>query len=333
MIAKRRILPIVATTLLVACGETMLEPPSGSKTLSLDKAPVVVGPTDDLQAVIDALPVGGTIVLEEGVYDLTAGGVTIDKPLTIDGGGDAVLRDQGNEAIIVIVTRLQTGTVTFRGLRFEGGSRGILAGDNGPQSELVVDDCVFVYGGYAVQAQGRGLLLVRNSLFREVGVIGVFGAGESVQVVAVDNTFEDMPRWGMQVQSGAYGRFEGNTLNNCAVSGGRCVAFMTGSSGEAVDNEVNKTRRGIETYQGNVLIRDNKITQFAVAGVYVWTAGTVTGFDNVIEDVLGGDTDCGVDGSTGNVQVIDNKLVGGDGVGIYVRANEFNIEGTTCVGP
>lgn len=45
-----------------------------------------------LQELIDAAPDGAEIVLESGVYD---GPVVIDRPVTIDGGGEAIIDGGG----------------------------------------------------------------------------------------------------------------------------------------------------------------------------------------------------------------------------------------------
>lgn len=97
-----------------------------------------------LQPLIDATPGGGTLRLAPGEY---AGPARIDRPLTVDGGGRAVLRGDGRGTVLAVAGR----EVTVRGLRLTGSGdshdrvdAGILVeGDDHRIEDNVLDDVLF----------------------------------------------------------------------------------------------------------------------------------------------------------------------------------------------
>ena len=66
-----------------------------------------------LQPLIDAAPAGATLRLAPGTY---AGPVTINRSLTLDGGGKAVIAGNGNGTVLAVAA----SGVSLRGLRITG---------------------------------------------------------------------------------------------------------------------------------------------------------------------------------------------------------------------
>ena len=77
--------------------------------LALLVLPVLAAPVS-LQPLIDAAPAGGTLRLPPGSY---AGPATIARPLTLDGGGKAVIIGDGKSTVLAVAAN----GVTLRGWR------------------------------------------------------------------------------------------------------------------------------------------------------------------------------------------------------------------------
>ncbi|MFN4148573.1 MAG: nitrous oxide reductase family maturation protein NosD, partial [Rhodocyclaceae bacterium] len=77
-----------------------------------------------LQALIDATPPGGVLHLPPGEY---AGPVRIAKPLTLDGGGKAVIRGNGQGTVVSLVGH----GITLRGLAIAGSGESLDGVDAG----------------------------------------------------------------------------------------------------------------------------------------------------------------------------------------------------------
>jgi len=70
-------------------------------------------PTQALQPLIDATPTGGTLHLAPGVY---TGPATIDRTMTLEGDGQAVIQGDGHSTVLSVAAT----AVTLRGLRVRG---------------------------------------------------------------------------------------------------------------------------------------------------------------------------------------------------------------------
>lgn len=111
--------------------------------LLLGLLPLAV-PAASLQALIDATPAGGTLKLAPGAYIAP---VTINKPMTLDGGGHARIVGPGRGTVLAVAAR----GVTLRGLRIGGSGEshdtldaGIqLEGDGHLVENNVIDDVLF----------------------------------------------------------------------------------------------------------------------------------------------------------------------------------------------
>jgi nitrous oxidase accessory protein len=97
-----------------------------------------------LQAQIDATPAGGTLRLVPGSY---VGPVTINKPMTLDGGGKALILGSGKGTVLSVAA----SGVTLRGLRLTGSGEShdsvdagiLIEGDDHRIEDNVLDDVLF----------------------------------------------------------------------------------------------------------------------------------------------------------------------------------------------
>jgi hypothetical protein len=108
-------------------------------------------PAEHLQVMIDETPRGGTLVVSDAIY---VGTVTIDRPLTVVGSGEAVI-DGNREGSVVTIT---APDVTLRGLTLRRSAPGPIGSPSGVMVEradraslldLTIDDS---YMGITVRA-------------------------------------------------------------------------------------------------------------------------------------------------------------------------------------
>ena len=97
-----------------------------------------------LQSLIDATPAGGTLRLAPGSY---IGPVTINRPMTLDGGGRALILGSGKGTVLSVAAN----GVTLRGLRLTGSGDShdsvdagiLLEGDDHRVEDNVLEDVLF----------------------------------------------------------------------------------------------------------------------------------------------------------------------------------------------
>lgn len=123
--------------------------------LVLGFTPLLVWAGQPLQPWLDAAAPGSTVRLPPGRYD---GPATVDKPLTLDGGGQAVI-DAGNRGTVLTV---KADRVTLRGLALTG------SGD----SHDAIDG--------AIMAEGRELLIEDNRIDNVLFGISLHRTSDSV---------------------------------------------------------------------------------------------------------------------------------------------------------
>ena len=243
----------------------------------------------DLQALVDAAPVGAVLTLEPTVY---AGNITIDKALTIEGNGLAIVDAAGGNGFEVT-----TADVTLRGLIIRNTGDSLdkeNAGVSGREAvRLIVEDCVFenvLFGIFARQSP--------DSIFRN-NVIGAMDLdlgrrGDGIRVWETD---------GAQII--------GNT-----VDGGRDSVMWYSDNLLVADNIFTNGRYGLHfMYSHDATITGNVIEGNSVGGFLMYSKNlTFTG------NFIGGNYGPSgyglgmkeVDGAT----VEDNQFVG-NRIGIY----------------
>jgi nitrous oxidase accessory protein len=125
-----------------------------------------------VQALVDAAAPGVEIRLEPGVY---AGPVRIDKAITLDGGGQAVIDGGGHGSVI----RLQTDGAQLRGLTIRGSGSSHndldaairISGNYNVIKDNVIEDCLF---GIDLQ-QSNNNVVRRNRIRSKDATMGLRG--------------------------------------------------------------------------------------------------------------------------------------------------------------
>lgn len=106
--------------------------------------PALAATPTPLQPLIDAVPAGGTLRLAPGSY---AGPATISRPLTLDGGHQAVIVGNGKSTVLSVAAN----GVTLRGVRLTGSGDShdridagiLLEGDDHRIEDNEIDDVLF----------------------------------------------------------------------------------------------------------------------------------------------------------------------------------------------
>ncbi|MBT3246408.1 MAG: nitrous oxide reductase family maturation protein NosD [Actinobacteria bacterium] len=119
MNALRSVRPVLVATILIT---GLLAPFAGPAVAAGDEP-------GGLQALIDAAEPGDELTLTAGTYD---GGITIDKPLTINGKGWPVIDGHGNGSVITVVSP----DVTIRGVVIANSGKRLDREDSGITSDL-----------------------------------------------------------------------------------------------------------------------------------------------------------------------------------------------------
>lgn len=268
----------LTTVLGVALALTAL-PTAGAQTRVLD-----------LQALIDATPAGSVLTLEPGVY---AGNIVVDKPITIEGGGLAVV-DAGGEGNGFKITSAE---VTLRGLVIRNTGDSLdreNAGVSGWKApRLVVEDCVFENVLFGVFAREAPDSIIRNNVIGAMD-LDLGRRGDAIRIWEGDRTI-----------------IEGNT-----VDGGR-DSIMWYSDGLVVrNNRVTNGRYGLHFMYSHDLTVVGNVLEGNSVGVFLMYSKNLTFTGNFVAGNFGpsgyGLGMKEVDGAT----VADNQFVG-NRIGIY----------------
>lgn len=150
----------------------------------------ICGPYHTLAAGLEAVPVGGTVIVEAGVYREPT--IQVTRSVTIQGRGEAVLDGEGARTIMLVIA----DDVTVRGLRFRdvgtsfsedraairiAGARGCVIEDN------IIDEAFF--GIYLAKVER--CRIARNELRATLGTEATSGNGihlwSSREVEIADN--------------------------------------------------------------------------------------------------------------------------------------------------
>lgn len=238
---------------------------------------------DSVQSLLDAAEAGATVRIPPGIHRI-AEPIQVAKPLTIDGGGDAII-DAQFHCELMIVTAPGSGT-QIRGLTFRNGGRSSTREWAGVRVDgadrVTVESCVFNdcnYGIYLAKAKdgilrgnviaghpgieqnsGNGIHLWNSSRItiteNEVtghrdGIYLEFASG----TVAERNRVTNNMRYGMHFMSSNDCRYVGNRFT----SNGAGVAVMYSSRVEMTGNVFEKSWGG--SSYGLLLkdIRDSRI--------------------------------------------------------------------------
>ena len=208
------------------------------------------GSPRDLQAIIDAAAPGSVLTLEPGVY---AGNVSIDKPLTIDGGGEATI-DAGGEGNGVDVA---SADVTLRRLTIRN------TGDSLDRENA------------GVSSRESARLVVENCTFESV-LFGVF-ARQSPDSVIRDNVIG-----AMDLEPGRRGdairvwEAHGSTISGNVVDGGRDSVMWYSDDLLVEGNRFVNGRYGLHLmYSHDATIRGNVLEGNSVGAFLMYTRNLV----------------------------------------------------------
>ena len=232
----------------------------------------------DLQALIDATPEDGTLVLEPGLY---AGPVIIDKPMTLDGGDQATIDAGGKGTALLIDT--DGATVRKLHLTNSGNSHNEL--DAGVQvrgnfnviSDNRIDDCLF-----GVDLQQSEFNVVRRNYISSKDVdLGI--RGDAIRLwYSFDNRIEDNRIEDSRDIVVWYSR--NNVIKGNHATRGRYSAhFMYSQYNLVEDNDFRGNSVGIFLmYSDSVVVRGNHISHA------VGAAGVGIGFKETSDVVIEG---------------------------------------------
>ena len=277
------------------------------RALVLFLAILFAGPAaaERLQALVDATPEGGEIVLEAGkVYE---GPVVIDHPVVIDGQGSAVI-DGGSVGTVVTIA---ADGVTLKNLTIRNSGRlhnsldaGLkVKGNYNVVRDVRIENCLF---GIDL-SQASSNVFRRNYISSKAMPLEM--RGDSVRIwYSNDNLFEenhveharDIVIW--------YSK--GNVMRGNRIQHGRYgIHFMYANANEVVGNEISDCVVGVFLmYANDITIRDNQILR-------AWgAAGMGIGFKET------------------SGAVIEDNLILGNAIGIYLdpspwepdKTNEFH---------
>ena len=209
-----------------------------------------------LQLYLALTPPGGVLRLQPGTY---SGPATIDRPITIEGGGEVVIDGGGSGSVITV----EADDVTLRGLRITHSGRSyddtdaaiLLRGDGALIEDNVIENTLF----------GINLHQVADSVIRNNRITSVQEEvalrGEGLRMwyssdnLVEGNRFVDVRD--LLVINSPDNRFSGNRIE-----GGRVAIEFVFSPGNLIEeNTITGSTTGIVgLYSDGLLIKDNRIT-------------------------------------------------------------------------
>ena len=209
------------------------------------------------QALVDAVDEGGVLLAEPGVY---AGPVYVDKPITIDGGGQVTI-DAGGKGSVVV---LDTDGATLKGLHLtnSGDSHNDL--DAGVQvrgnfnvvRDNVIDNCLF---GIDLQ-QSENNVVRRNRISSKPFDLGV--RGDAIRLwYSFNNRITDNVIRNSRDTVVWYSR-DNLIAGNDARGGRYSLHFMYSQYNEVIDNHYEDNTVGIFLmYSDGVVVKHNHISR------------------------------------------------------------------------
>lgn len=205
-----------------------------------------------LQSLVDAAPSGSVLALDPVVH---SGNVVIDKPLTIEGGGLAIVDAAGGNGFEVT-----SADVTLRGLIIRNTGDSLdreNAGVSGREAPgLVVEDCVFENVLFGIFARQSPEAVIRNNVIGALD-LDLGRRGDAIRVWEAD---------GAQI------------IGNI-VDGGRDSVMWYSDDLVVRDNQFTNGRYGLHfMYSHNATIVDNVLEGNSVGGFLMYSKNlTFTG--------------------------------------------------------
>lgn len=214
----------------------------------------------DLQAIIDDAAVGSVVILQPGTY---AGGVTIDKPLTIRGIDWPILDSQGRGTVISV----RAPDVTIEGLIIRGSGASLDREDTG----ISVD---------------APRVTIRNNRLEDV-LFGIFLRAAPDSVIAdnsvgakdvfIANRGDGIRLW----------ESERTIVERNVISGGRDTVFWFSDEIVVRDNVITGGRYGLHfMYSDDTLVEGNIVSRNSVGAFMMYSRGVILR-DNVLAENFG----------------------------------------------
>jgi len=217
-----------------------------------------------LQPLIDAALPGATLQLPAGHY---SGPVVIDKPLTIDGGGQAIIDGGGEGTVVTIETdgaRLSNLHITGSGERHNELDAGIrVTGKFNVVKDNVLDDVLF---GIALHQSEHGIIR-RNSIRSKQRDVAQRGDAIRIWYSSGNKVLQNQIA---DARDLIVLNSHDNTLADNRVEGGRYSLHVVNSQGTRITgNSFVGNEAGIFTLKTNrLVIRDNLVAEIKdVTGV------------------------------------------------------------------
>ncbi|MBF0247373.1 MAG: nitrous oxide reductase family maturation protein NosD [Alphaproteobacteria bacterium] len=272
--------------------------------MALGGAPSPAMAAIDLQAMIDAAEDGAVLALEAATY---AGPIVIDKPITIDGGGHAVI-DAGGKGTVVTI---KADGANIYGLRLtnsghshddiDAGLR-IVEGKYNVVRDNIIENCLF---GIDIQ-QGNNNIVKRNHISSKDETLGL--RGDAIRLwYSFDNKVTE------------------NEIRNS-----RDFVVWYSANNLLADNHVENGRYGIHfMYSKYNLIEGNSFRNNSV-GIFLMYSDDVVVRKNFVYHAHGA-AGMGIGmKETSNTDVTDNEILY-SGTGLYLDVSPFQPETTNRI--
>jgi nitrous oxidase accessory protein len=249
----------------------------------------------ELQKLIDATKAGGVLKISAGTHQ---GPITITKPITLDGGGEAII-DGGGEGTVLTI-KADNVTIKNFTLRHSGQLHNNvdaciqLKGDNGKILNNKMVDCLF---GIDI-AESDNNLIADNYISSYDLDMGIRG--------------DAMRLW--------YSKK--NTVRRNTVRNSRDIVIWYSGDNIIEENDVSGGRYSIHfMYANGNIIRKNVFDGNAVGIFLMYTEKTLVE-DNLIRNAAGATGLCLGMKDTSDVQIIGNRLIYCSS-GIYIDQSPF----------
>ncbi len=207
----------------------------------------------DLQALIQAAPVGARIVLPAGTY---AGPIVIDRPLTVESEEGAMIVGTGEGSVVTIAA----DDVTLRGLTVRGSGISNDTEDAG------------------VSATGRNLVIEDNTLTDVL--FGIYLRQSPGSIVRGNEVGAKDLEPGRRGDGIRLWESAGSTVERNAVDGGRDLVMWYSNGLVVRDNTVTNGRYGLHfMYSDDVVVEGNRLSGNSV-GAFLMYSRRFTFVDN-----------------------------------------------------
>lgn len=222
--------------------------------------PALAAPS--LQALIDAAAPGSVLRVPPGVY---AGPVRIDKPLALDGGGQAEIRGEGRGTVVSIGGRgvsLRGFTIVGSGALHDGVDAGVLAeGRDHVIENNRIEDVLF----------GIHLRQAANTVVRGNEVTG--------KPLALAMRGDAIRMW----------HGSGNRIENNRFRRARDLTFINSQDSVIIGNQFSDGRYGMQVvFSPRLLIENNRIEWMATGIVVLYSRDVVLRGNHIAHALTGG---------------------------------------------